>query len=96
MRTIREEPAAQRAVDAASERWIAADEAWDVVTWVIARDPTVGQPLREGGKARSFTVQGVRSADLPTVTVLYEIELNEIVIHNALFEEADAFQAGRA
>jgi len=30
------------------------------------------------------------------VTVLYEIEANEIVIHSALFEEADAFQAGRA
>jgi hypothetical protein len=28
--------------------------------------------------------------------VLYEIEPNEIVVHNALFEEADALQAGRA
>lgn len=96
MRTIREEPAAQRAVDAACERWTAADEAWSVVTWVIARDPTVGQPLREGGKARSFTVQGARSVDMPTVTVLYEIEPNEIVIHSAVFEEADASHAGRA
>jgi hypothetical protein len=92
MRTIREEPAAQRAVDAGA----AADEAWSAVTWVLARDPTVGLPLREGGKVRSFTVQGVRSMDMPTVTVLYEIEPNDIVIHNALFAEADAFQAGRA
>jgi hypothetical protein len=32
----------------------------------------------------------------PTVTVLYAIEPVEIVIYNALFEEAKAFRAGRA
>ena len=59
MRTIREEVAAQRAVDAACERWAGADEAWSVVTWVLARDPTVGRPLREGGNVRTSPCKGL-------------------------------------
>lgn len=42
MRSIREEPDVQRAVDEACDRWERAQEAWDALTWVLARDPTIG------------------------------------------------------
>jgi hypothetical protein len=66
------------------------------VTWALARDPTVGEPLSESGKARAFTFHGARSIDMPTITVLYEIQPTLIIIYNARFEEVQAFQAGTA
>jgi hypothetical protein len=53
-------------------------------------------PVTESGATRSFTLDGARSIGLPTVTVLYEIRLFEIVVHDALFEDAKFAQAGRA
>ncbi len=96
MLTIREEPAVQTAVDDACERWERADEAWDTVTWVLARDPLAGIPLTEGGKTRALTVEGARSIRMPTIIILYENQPGLIVIRNAKFEEAQTFQAGTA
>ena len=95
MRTIREEPDVQRIVDEAMERWARAENAWETVQWALAHDPTVGEPLTEGGTARALSFQGARSIDMPTVTVLYVIEPEFVTIHSARFEDAQAFQAGR-
>jgi len=69
---------------AACERWKRAEETWETVTWTLARDPIIGEPLSEGGKARAFTIQGAKSIDMPTLTVLYEIQPGLIVIYSAL------------
>ena len=97
MRTVVEEPRVSRALDDAKERWPRAQDAWDTVLWVIARDPErAGMPLTESGATRSFTIDGARSIGLPTVTVLYEIGRLEVVVHDALFADARFAQAGRA
>ncbi len=97
MHTVVEQPRVSRAIDDAKERWPRAHDAWDTVSWIIARDPEgAGMPLTESGATRSFTLDGARSIGLPTVTVLYEIRLFEIVVHDALFEDAKFAQAGRA
>lgn len=96
MHTVREERAAHEAVNDALEQWDRAADAWDAVTWAVARDPEVGEPLTESGLTRSFTFQGAVSIDMPTVTVVYEIQTEYIVIHNAHFEVANAVQTGNA
>jgi hypothetical protein len=45
---------------------------------------------------RSFTLDGARSIEMPTVIVIYEIRLLEVVIHDAKFERAKFAVAGRA
>jgi hypothetical protein len=53
-------------------------------------------PLTEGGSLRAFVYDGARSIDQPDIEVIYEIQLNVIVIRNAVFSNAKAPQAGRA
>ena len=95
MRTIREETAARLALDAALGRWSRAIDAWEAVTRVIARDPEVGIPLSERGALRTYTFDGVRSLDLPTVTILYEVTDEVIIIRDARFTESRHSDAGR-
>jgi hypothetical protein len=51
--------------------------------------------VTESGRSRSFTFEGARSIDMPTVTVLYEITDASIIIHDALFVAAKYDPAGR-
>lgn len=95
MLDVREEPEAQRAVDEAMTRWARAADAWDSITWVLARDPEIGTPLSESGKARALTVQGGRSIDMPTVTVVYTLEGHTVAVHSARFTDASATYVGR-
>jgi hypothetical protein len=65
--------------------------------WTLARDPKAGAPLSESGNVRSYIVQGAQSAGWPTLSVIYSIDDEElIVIHEAVFEKAGHFQAGHA
>jgi hypothetical protein len=97
VRTVVEQPRVSQSVDAAEDRWPRVREAWDTVLWVLARDPEgAGSPLSESGATRSFTLDGARSIGLPTVTVLYEIRLLEVVLHDARFADAKFAVAGRA
>jgi hypothetical protein len=97
VRTVVEQSRVSRALDDAKDRWRRARDAWDTVLWVIVRDPEgAGMALTESGATRSFTLDGARSIGLPTVTVLYEIQLFEVIVHDALFAEAKFAQAGRA
>ena len=74
MRTVVEQPRVSRALDDAKDRWKRAQDAWDTVLWVIARDAEgAGKALTESGAIRSFTLDGARSIELPTVIVVYEI-----------------------
>ena len=97
MRTVVEQPRVSRALDDAKDRWPRAQDTWDTVLWVLARDAEgAGLSLTESGATRSFTLEGARSIGLPTVTVVYEIGRLEVVVHDALFGDARFAQAGRA
>lgn len=92
-----EQPCAQQALDAAAVlQWARAADAWDALTWVIARDPQAGEPLMESGSVRAYEMVGARSIQLPTLVIIYQITAWGIVIHEAQFREADAAYAGRA
>jgi hypothetical protein len=67
-----------------------------MIFWAIARDPTLGIPITDSGNTRSFTFEGARSIDLPTVIVLYEVTPIAIVIRDAKFVDAKSRQAGNA
>jgi hypothetical protein len=69
-------------------------DAWEAATWIIARDPNAGVPVTESGLTRAYTFEGARSIDLPTVTLLYEMQVETIVIHDALFSDSRQGQAG--
>lgn len=73
-----------------------AGDAWNAITWVIAHDPTAGRAVTESGKTRLLIFDGARSIDMPTVKVTYEIGNPEIILHQAIFEDAPYHQAGRA
>lgn len=96
MRGIREESAAQAAYDNAVKRWSRADDAWQMVTWVVVRDPLLGRPVTESGQTRAFTFDGARSIDMPDVTLLYQVTDMLVVIHDALFKDSTHGQAGHA
>lgn len=98
MRGVREDGPAADAVDDATARWARASDAWDAITWVLARDPedVASKALAESGRLRAMTLEGARSIDLPTVTVVYEFDREYVTIREALFEDAKATRAGRA
>lgn len=95
MRSVVESAEVMRDVDDAKEKWARADDAWDTVTWVLSKEPTVGQPLVEGGHFRAFAFEGSRAHEMPTINVVYEITETEIVIHKVRFLDA-TMSAGRA
>jgi hypothetical protein len=95
MRSVREDPEAAAAADDAFDKWARAEEAWDSVKWVLARDPSVGMPLTEGGRLRAFTYVGGWAYDMPTIVVLYEVDAHYVTIKSAKFETAVS-PAGKA
>ena len=96
MRSVVESPEAQDAADEAFEVWARAEEAWDAIKWALARDPTVGEPLAEGGSVRVLTFEGAFAYDMPTIVVLYEYDEQRVVIKAAKFEVPRSGQIGRA
>lgn len=88
MRTVREDPEVEAALEDACAQWARAQEAWDVVTWVLARDPTRGEPLTESGQARTFVYEGSWAHDMPTIVVLYVIEEPYVTIRRARFSHS--------
>jgi hypothetical protein len=93
---IIEDSRVSRAVDDAKLRWPRADDAWEAITWVIARDPFIGVAVTESGKVRSFTFDGAKSIGLPTVTILYEIQPTVVVVLDAVFKDSEFTRPGRA
>jgi hypothetical protein len=95
-RTVVLMTAARQAIDSAYDLWDDAERAWIAIEWAMVRDPHVGVPLTESGNIRAFLYDGARSIKQPDVEVIYEIRLNEIIVHSAVFADAKANQAGRA
>jgi hypothetical protein len=90
MVTVVEQPSAIHAIDDAKRRWTRARDAWETIYWVLSRDPQAGNPINKNdiGKIRVFTLDGMRSLGMPTVTILFEVSPSELTIHDALFEES--------
>ena len=90
MRSVVESIEVMGEVDDCNTRWIRFEDAWSVVHWVLSRDPTVGQPLTEGGQIRSIVFDGSWAHDMPTIDVLYEITETQIIIQRVRFRNATA------
>jgi len=88
MREVIESVEVMQEVDDASEKWGRFDDAWESVSWVLSRDPTVGHPLVEGGHIRAMVFDGSWAHDMPTIDVVYEITETNIVIQRVRFREA--------
>jgi hypothetical protein len=82
--------------DRANERWARAEDSWDAIVWTAARDPELGEALTESGRTRTLTLDGAVSIDMPTVTIVYEVDENGITITAAQFEESKYGQSGTA
>jgi hypothetical protein len=95
MRSVVESAEVMADVDDAKDRWGRAQDAWDALFWVLARDPTVGEPLTEGGHLRSLVFDGSWAHEMPTIYVLYEITELEVIIQKARFSDASS-SAGQA
>jgi len=95
MRSVVESAEVMAEVDDAKERWRRADDAWEAICWVLARDPTCGHPLTEGGRLRSLVFDGSWAHEMPTIQVLYEITEHEVIIQKVAFADAKS-TAGRA
>ena len=97
MRDVREEDSVRKAVDAAYLRWPRTDEAWEAVTWALARDPySAGPAITESGLVRTFVFDGARSYGMPTVRAVYVIEPSVVIVKAAIFEDSVHLYAGRA
>jgi hypothetical protein len=58
MYTVRLDLDVEAELQEARLRWLRADDAWEMIEWVLARDPTKGTPISESGLARSFVFDG--------------------------------------
>lgn len=86
MRTVRQE-FFDEDLEVACQRWARTQDAWDMIIWVLAHDPTKGEPISEGGLARSFVFDGSWAHEMPTIQVLYIIEEPFVTIKSAVFRD---------
>jgi hypothetical protein len=97
VRDVREERTVEKDVNAAYLRWPRTEEAWEAVTWALARDPfSAGPAINESGLVRSLVFEGARSIGMPTVRVVYVIEPAIVIVKAAVFEDSEHMYAGRA
>lgn len=89
-----EEDDARRAYGAACLKWKNADRAWDTITYVVLHDQYAGTPLSESGGIRALSLEGARSIDMPTLTIVYERRGDTTIIHNAVFKNASSYKHG--
>ncbi len=91
LRSIVESDHTQEANDDARGRWFGAELAWEAALQVLMYDPTFGIPINEVGNLRTFTFQGARSSDMPTVQVLYQDNLDHVEIIDLRYTEASQY-----
>lgn len=87
---------AEQAYNEAVDKWPKADYAWQTATFIVAREPTAGDPLNESGSVRTFTLEGARSIGMPTLVLIYRVEGDTVILEAARFSDAKYSTAGRA
>jgi hypothetical protein len=95
MRTIRLDTVVDAELEDAKRRWARVDDAWDAIEWTLARDPSIGDPLTEGGLARSFVYAGSYAHEMPTIQIIYVTDEHYVTIKSVRFTEP-LHSAGRA
>jgi hypothetical protein len=89
----------QRVSDSLGEaclKWERAADAWEHVTWIVAKNPKEGTPINESGNLRLLLWAGARSIDMPDVELIYSLNDETIRLLDVKFTEAAYGQAGRA
>lgn len=94
MLTLVHEPAVDLKLVKAEDRWDRAILVWELATYTLARDPEVGKVMTESGKTRSFTYPGAYSVGQPALTIVYEIAVTQIIVHDVMFEDAKNARIG--
>lgn len=95
MRVVRVDTDADVALDDARAGWARVDDAWEMIEWVLMRDPTVGEPLTESGTSRTFVFAGSITHEMPDIQVVYIFDENYITIKSVRFG-APSYSAGTA
>lgn len=90
MLTVRQETSVDDDLDDACLRWSRTQDAWDMIVWVLSHDATAGEPVSEGGLARSFVFDGSWAHDMPTIQILYIVEEPYVTIQAAAFRDPTA------
>lgn len=80
--TLVEDDAVCRKVDELSDRHPRFREAYEALKWELARDPAIGFQLPSMRGMFVHKQQGEPFLTLPSITVLYEFDLNRITIHS--------------
>lgn len=95
MRSVRTEFSVDEALEQARSEWERLDDAWAMIEWVLARDPTKGIPLSESGKARAFVFEGSNVHAMPNIEVVYVEEPFYVTIKSVRFSRP-TYSAGLA
>ncbi len=85
MRTIRLDGIVEAELEVARRKWDRVDDAWEMLEWVLSRDPTKGDPLTESGSARSFVFVGSYAHGMPNIQVVYVDESPHVTIKSVRF-----------
>jgi hypothetical protein len=78
-----------------ADKWHNVEEVVRALEWGLVRDPALGWLLNERG-LRFFVFPGAVSTREPDVDVIYEDSPPWIIIHDLVFRDAKARQAGHA
>jgi hypothetical protein len=87
MFTVRLDIEVDDALIEANDKWHRLDDAWNMIEWALARDPTVGRPLSESGHARTFVFDGSHAHQMPTIQVVYVFEPPYVTIKAVSFRD---------
>lgn len=91
LRTIVLEDDAAGEVDAANSQFARFAEAWEGLTWLLARDPEPNESFKTAYNGVVFMLYGVkgdRAADIPDMWLVYQYNDDEVVIHGVNAIEA--------
>jgi len=84
----------RQSLESACDKWAGTEIAW-VIEWVMSHNSHVGRPLNESGSLRAFIYDGANSINQPDIEVTYMVEVYEIVVKTAEFNDAKAHYAGK-
>ncbi len=84
MLTIVEEGTATTKLDSLSQQHRRLGEIWDALIWVISRQPRFGERVPHHSRSGDIYILKsspyFNSVDIPTLTLLYQVEENQITV----------------
>ena len=87
MRTVRQDIPVDDDFEDACLRWSRTQEAWDMIFWVLARDPTAGDPVSERWPCKIVRVRRVMGPRHADYSSIYVIEEPYVTIKSAAFRD---------